>query len=300
MVSCGISCGESKGLVLLRQFARVLVRRNPQPSTLKPQANIDMQDAVSIVTGSSSGVGAACARQLAERGSHVVINYRNNEAGARETLAACEALGVEAVICRADVAEDDDCRRLAQAALDKWGRIDALVNNAGTTKFCAHDDLDGLSKDDFLHIYSVNTVGAYQMTRAVRDAMQRGGRGSIVNVASVAGVTGIGSSVAYAASKGALVTMTLSLARVLGPEIRVNAVCPGFIQGDWLEAGLGKEAYDAARSRLEATTPLRLTSTPDQIADAILYFVCGADVVTGETLMLDGGMHLNTAPLTRR
>ena len=261
---------------------------------------MDMKNGVSIVTGSSSGVGAACARQLAERGSHVVINYVNNEAGAKETQAACEALGVETTIVRADVAQDDDCRRLAQAALDKWGRIDALVNNAGTTKFCPHNDLDGLSKEDFLHIYSVNTVGAYQMTRAVRESMQRGGRGSIVNVASVAGVMGIGSSVAYAASKGALVTMTLSLARVLGPEIRVNAVCPGFIQGAWLEAGLGKEAYAAAKARLEATTPLRLTATPETVADAILYFVCGADLVTGETLMLDGGMHLNTAPLSRR
>ncbi len=261
---------------------------------------MDMQNGVSIVTGSSSGVGAACARQLAERGSHVVINYVKNEAGAKETQAACEALDVETIIVRADVAQDDDCRRLAQAALDKWGRIDALVNNAGTTKFCAHDDLDGLSKDDFLHIYRVNTVGAYQMTRAVRKAMQDGGRGSIVNVASIAGVMGVGSSIAYAASKGALVTMTLSLARALGPEIRVNAVCPGFIQGAWLEAGLGKEAYAAAKARLETTTPLRLTSTPDSVAEAIVYFVCGADVVTGETLILDGGMHLNTAPLTRR
>jgi len=189
---------------------------------------------------------------------------------------------------------------MAQAALEKWGRIDALVNNAGTTKFCAHDNLDGLSKDDFLHIYSVNTVGAYQMTRAVRDAMQRGGRGSIVNVASIAGVMGVGSCVAYAASKGALITMTLSLARVLGPEIRVNTVCPGFIQGAWLEAGMGKEAYAAAKTRLEATTPLRLTATPESVAEAILYFVCGADIVTGETLILDGGMHLHTAPITRR
>ncbi len=94
--------------------------------------------------------------------------------------------------------------------------------------------------------------------------------------------------------------MTLSLARVLGPEVRVNAVCPGFIQGKWLEAGMGKEAYAAEKARLEATTPLRLTATPETVADAILYFVCGADLVTGETLMLDGGMHLNAAPLGRR
>jgi 3-oxoacyl-[acyl-carrier protein] reductase len=261
---------------------------------------MDIEGGVAIVTGSSSGVGAACARKLAERGCHVVINYSRNEAGARSVQTACEAFGVQTLVVKGDVADDADCRRLAAAAEAKWGRIDALVNNAGTTKFCAHDDLEGLSKQDFLDIYSVNTVGAYQMTRAVRPAMKRGGRGSIVNVASIAAVMGVGSSIAYAASKGALVTMTLSLARALGPEIRVNAVCPGFIQGDWLREGMGAETYERTKRALEQSTPLRLTTTPDTVADAILYFVAGADVVTGETLILDGGMHLNTAPMTRR
>ena len=259
-----------------------------------------MENGVAIITGSSSGVGAACARQLAERGSHVVVNYAHNEDGAQRTAAACAEFGVETVVVKADVASDEDCRAMAETALAKWGRIDALVNNAGTTKFNPHHELDGLSKQDFLDIYAVNVVGAYQMTRAVAAAMRRGGRGSIVNVASIAAVTGVGSSVAYAASKGAMVTLTLSLARALGPEIRVNAVCPGFIQGDWLEAGMGKERYAAAKAALEAHSPLRLTTTPDTVAEAILYFVTGAGVVTGETLMLDGGNHLNTAPLGRR
>ncbi len=261
---------------------------------------MDIQGGVAIVTGSSSGVGAACARQLAERGCHVLINYSRNEAGARDTEAACGAYGVETLVVRADVADDADCRRLAAAADAKWGRIDALVNNAGTTKFCAHDNLEGLDKQDFLDIYSVNTVGAFQMTRAVATAMQRGGRGSIVNVASIAAVTGVGSSIAYAASKGALVTMTLSLARALGPQIRVNAVCPGFIQGEWLKDGMGVANYERTKKYLEDTTPLRLTATPDSVAEAILYFIAGADIVTGETLILDGGQHLSLAPLTRR
>ena len=261
---------------------------------------MDIEHGVAVVTGSSSGVGAACARQLAERGCHVAINYSRNEDGARRTEAACREFGVETVVVKADVAEDEDCRALAAAALDKWGRIDALVNNAGTTKFNPHPQLEGLTKQDFLDIYAVNAVGAYQMTRAVAPAMQRGGRGSIVNVASIAAVTGVGSSIAYAASKGAMVTMTLSLARALGPEIRVNAVCPGFIQGDWLEQGLGKERYAAVKAAVEAAAPLRLATTADTVAEAILYFVAGADVVTGETLILDGGNHLNTAPLTRR
>ncbi len=111
---------------------------------------------------------------------------------------------------------------------------------------------------------------------------------------------GVGSSVAYAASKGALVTMTLSLARALGPEIRVNAVCPGFIQGEWLKQGMGEENYERTKAYLENTTPLKLTTTPDTVSDAIRYFIEGADVVTGETLMLDGGHHLSMAPLSRR
>ena len=261
---------------------------------------MDIENGVAIVTGSSSGVGAACARQLAERGCHVAINYAHNEDGAHATAAACAEFGVETVVVRANVADDDECRALAGAALEKWGRIDALVNNAGTTKFNPHHELHGLSKEDFLNIYAVNTVGAYQMTRAVAPAMQRGGRGSVVNVASIAAITGVGSSVAYAASKGAMITLTLSLARALGPEIRVNAVCPGFIQGDWLEQGLGKERYEAAKAALEAGSPLRRTATADTVAEAILYFVAGADVITGETLILDGGNHLNTAPLSRR
>lgn len=261
---------------------------------------MDLEGGVAIVTGSSSGVGAATARQLAEKGCNVVINYASNEEGARETEAACHAFGVETVVLQADVANDADCRGLAAAAEGKWGRIDALVNNAGTTKFCHHGDLEGLSADDFQRIYAVNTVGAFQMVRAVTPAMRRGGRGSIVNVASIAGVMGVGSSIAYAASKGAMITMALSLARALGPEIRVNTVCPGFIQGDWLEQGMGAETYARTKAYLEQNTPLRTTSTPDTVAEVVVYFLTGAAVVTGETLLLDGGHHLTQMPFARR
>ncbi len=261
---------------------------------------MDMQNGVAIVTGSSSGVGAACARQLADLGAHVVINYSRNEEGARATQAACEELGAETLVIQADVSDDAQCRALAKATERRWGRIDALINNAGTTKFVPHSDLDGLSKEDFLQIYAVNTLGPYMMSRAVVPFMQRGKRGSIVNVSSIAGVMGVGSSIAYAASKGALNTMTLSLARALGPYIRVNTVCPGFIQGDWLRTGLGDEAYTAARRRVEESTPLQVASTPDDIAAGVLYFIVGADVVTGETLIMDGGSHLAMAGLTKR
>ena len=259
-----------------------------------------LEGKAAIVTGSATGIGAATARKLAENGCNVVINYTKSEKEARETLAACEGCGVETVLCCADVSADEDCRRMVDEALNKWGRVDALVNNAGTSKFVDHKDLEGLDKEDFLRIYSVNVIGPYQMVRAVTPYMKKAGRGAIVNVASTAAITGIGSSIAYAASKGALVTMTLSLARNLGPEIRVNAVCPGFVQGRWLKGGMGMERYEATQAYLEDQSPLGVTATPETVADAILYFIAGAGITTGETLILDGGFHLNQAPLMRR
>jgi len=254
---------------------------------------------VAIVTGSSRGVGAATACLLAKRGYRVVVNYTKSEEAARKVQAACESLGAETLLCRADVAEDADCRHMADEAMAKWGRIDVLVNNAGITKFCAHNDLEGLVKEDFLNIYSTNVVGPYQMIRAVAPHLQKTGKGAIVNVASIAGVTGMGSSVAYCASKAALINMTISLARALGPEIRVNAICPGFIQGEWNQNGLGKEMYEMVKKNLETTLPLRMTATPEMIASTIRYFIEDAILVTGETLLLDGGQHLGGAAVLR-
>jgi len=261
---------------------------------------MDIRGGVVIVTGSATGVGAACAKLLASKGCNVVINYTKSEAEARETQAACEALGVETLLIQADVSNDADCRRMAQAAVERWGRIDGLVNNAGATKFVNHTDLEELTAEDFQRIYAVNVVGAYQMTRAVAPQMKAQGRGSIVNISSIAGVMGIGSSIAYAASKGALNTMTLSLARALGPEIRVNAICPGFIQGRWLRGGLGDAAYEAALAQQERTTPLRKAGTPEDMAQAAVWFIEGADLVTGELLIVDAGAHLAGAPLIAR
>ena len=261
----------------------------------------DLTNRVAIVTGSSSGVGAATARLLAEQGCHVVINYNNNAAGAKQVAEACEAAGADTLVLQANVANDEDCVAMAQAANEKWGRVDALVYNAGTTKFVDHHRLDGLSAEDFQRIYSVNVVGAYQMTRAVSHLMhaQEEG-GAVVNVASTAGITGIGSCVAYAASKGAMVTMTLSLARALGPKLRINAVCPGFIEGEWLKEGYGDDRYAKLMAFNRENAPLGVTATPETVADAIMHFITGPQVVTGETLIVDGGRHLTMAPLSRR
>ena len=252
---------------------------------------MNLKDKVAIVTGSSSGVGAATAKLLASKGCNVAINYASSMEAAKSVAAECEAFGVGALVCQANVAEDADCQKLVEATLSKFGRLDALVNNAGTTKFVPHHQLDGLEKDDFFHIYGVNVVGPYQMVRAAEGALRASGEASVVNVASIAGVRGIGSSIAYAASKGALLTMTQSLARVMGPEIRVNAVCPGFIQGEWLEKGMG-DNYHKFKDSLEAATPLQLTCTAETVADSIVAFIEGHSVITGQHIILDGGHYL--------
>lgn len=250
-----------------------------------------------IVTGASKGFGLAISEALLAAGAKVGMIARN-EATLQEAVR--ELGGERALGLAADVADGAQIAAAFAQVKERFGRLDGLVNNAGATKFCDHNDLDGLDKQDFLRIYGVNAVGPYQMARAAAPLMRRGGCGGIVNVASIAGLMGIGSSIAYAASKGALITLGLSLARVLGPEIRVNTVCPGFIDGDWLAAGMGQERYDRTKAHLQRNTPLRMTVTADIVAEAIVHFLSGAAGVTGETLILDGGHHLQQMPFARR
>ena len=258
----------------------------------------DLAGSAVVVTGSSSGIGAACARLLAAKGCNVVVNYSRSADAAQGVAAECRERGAGAIAVKADVASDADCRRLVAAATDEFGRLDGLVNNAGTTKFCEHADLDGLSAEDFHAIYAVNVIGAYQMSRAAAAVMERG---AIVNISSMASVVGTGSSIAYAASKGAVNTMTLALARVLGPGIRVNAVCPGFVQGEWMRAGLGAERYEATRRQLTESSPLGEPVNHDEIAEVAVWFLEGASKVTGEVMMVDAGNHLvGRAPLKAR
>lgn len=242
---------------------------------------------VAIITGASSGIGAATALELSRRGWSVVINYARSEAEAREVAAQCS----DALVVQADVAEDAECRKLAQAALDRWSRIDALVNNAGTTKFVTHANLDGLTADDFLRIYRVNVVGAFQMTRACVPALTQS-QGAIVNVSSVAAQLGTGSSLAYAASKAALNTMTCSLARSLGPAIRVNAVCPGYVDTRWHSAAHGPERAQQIAAHYASMVPLKDFAQPHDVADVICWLIEGARQVTGEAIFVDGGLHV--------
>jgi 3-oxoacyl-[acyl-carrier protein] reductase len=245
-----------------------------------------------VVSGSATGIGAACARHLAAAGLNVVINYTKSASEAEATAEACRALGIEALVVQGDVGEDADCRALVAAALETWGGLDVLVNNAGTTRFADAGDLESLTKDDFEQIFTVNVTGAYQLTRAAAPHLKASGGGAVVNVSSHSGFSGIGSSMAYAASKGALNTLTLSLARALAPEVRVNAVCPGFVDTRWMAGKLDQAEMAAFRTRAAEIAPLKLLVTPDQVAEAVCWFALGGRALTGQLLVIDGGTHL--------
>jgi 3-oxoacyl-[acyl-carrier protein] reductase len=254
-----------------------------------------------IVTGGGTGLGAATALGLARRGVSVCINYNSSADAAEQVVAECSKLGVEAFAVKANVGEDADCRSLVDAATKKFGGLDVLVNNAGITKFAKHSDLDLLDAEDFLRLYRINVVAVYQMTRAARPHLDKTGKGSVVNVSSIAGVTGIGSSIAYASTKGALNTMTLSLARALAPSIRVNAVCPGYIGSGWFTKYQGSDVEEQTAENVAKSTPLKVASMPEDIAETILFFA-GPESrhVTGEFIIVDAGMHLGYAPLRAR
>jgi len=192
---------------------------------------------------------------------------------------------------QADVSDDAQCRRIAKAVLDKYGAIDALVNNAGTTKVVAHNDLEGLTAEDFQRIFLLNVIAPFQMVRACAEALKKA-RGAVVNVSSVASVLGTGSSVAYASSKSALETMSLSLARSLAPEVRVNVVAPGHTNTPWHPTVRGPERAAEVEKRYSAIAPLKAISQPEDVADAIVWLIEGARNVTGETIYVDGGMHI--------
>jgi len=262
----------------------------------------DFDGKIVLVTGASTGLGAALAVGAAARGAKaVIINYAKSVAEAEATAAAVRAAGAEAVLAQGDVADDAACREIVAAA-KPFGRIDALANNAGVTKFAPnHGDLDALQAEDFERLYAVNVIGPFQMLRAARLLLETSERASVLMISSIAGVTGIGSSVAYAASKGALNTMTLSLARVLGPKIRINALCPGFIDTPWHAKGLPAETVERVREGTRRATPLQAASTAEDIADAGLFFLSDASRhVTGETLLVDAGLHLGFASLSAR
>jgi 3-oxoacyl-[acyl-carrier protein] reductase len=249
---------------------------------------VQVEGKAAIITGGGTGVGRATALKLGRLGCSVLVNYRSSRDEAQQTAEDIGALGVKAVAFQADVADDTACRATVEAALEAFGRLDVLVNNAGTTRFIAHTDLEAVQADDWDQIMAVNLRGPFQCARAARAALATDGGGEIVNVSSVAGLRAIGSSIPYCASKAALNNLTLTLARSLAPEIRVNAVAPSFITGRWLKDGLGP-AYEPVKAAIEEKTPLGRVCDPDDVADAIVGLVTGSDLVTGQILACEGG-----------
>lgn len=250
---------------------------------------MNVEGKVAIITGASRGVGRATAIALAKLGCAVCVNYSRSKVEAMGVLEKLTELGDNAMTFQADVSDDAAVREMVTAVKETFGRLDILVNNAGTTQFIPHSNLDGVTDAVWHSILGVNLLGPFHCIRACAPHMNEAGEGAIVNVASVAGVAAIGSSVPYCASKAGLINMTVSMARALGPEIRVNCVAPGFIEGDWLKAGLGKH-YEPVKAANEAKAVLGKVCTADDVADAIMTFIQGSSLVTGQTVVVDGGM----------
>lgn len=238
---------------------------------------------VALVTGGGTGVGRATSELLAGRGFAVAINYSRSQAEAAETCAGIEAAGGEAMIVQADVADREQVAAMVSAVTERWGRLDVVVNNAGTTHFIELGDLASVDEGVWDDILSVNLKGAFWVVQQAEQWLRQSPQGAVVNVASMAGVTGAGSSLPYSASKGAMITMTKSLARGLAPAVRVNAVCPGVIESRWLAEH--RDMIDAALK----VTPLGRASDPADIAKAIVYLACDAPMTTGQYLQIDGG-----------
>ncbi len=244
------------------------------PSSGKP--------AIALVTGSATGIGRAVAVRLAQRGLAVAVNYSRSEAEAQETLAEVKRQGVPGILCRCSVADDAGVRAMVGRCRDELGGLDVLVNNAGTTRFINHTDLEAVTDEVWDEILGVNLKGTFYCCRAALPLLQER-RGAIVNVTSVAGLQGDGSSIPYAASKAAGNCLTKSLARAFAPEVRVNAVAPGPVRTRWL-AG-----HEDRVDRYLQLAPLRRVATPDQIAEAVVFLALEASLMTGQVLIVDGG-----------
>jgi len=257
---------------------------------------LQMQGKVAIVTGAATGLGAATAQILAAAGANVLINHMPGQKSQAQTVAdKCVSNGASDSLCQSgDITKDDECKHIVQAAIDQWGRVDILINNAGINKPVEHDDLDGLSANDFMDIYNVNVIGAYQMIRAVAPTMKAQGKGVVVNVSSGSGESGYGSSVAYSASKGAMNTLTKSLGRALAPAIRVNAVCPGMVITPlWDKLQQTEEQRAAWLKAVIADIPLQTEPTSEIIARSILYLASDLSAhLTGQLITVDGGSSL--------
>lgn len=250
------------------------------------------QKKTALVTGASSGIGRATAIALAGSGFDVAINYSRSADAAEETAAAARSKGARTLLVACDVSDETGVRAMLAAVEREFGRLDALVNNAGTTTNVPPKDFEGLSLEEWDRVFAVNVRGIFQVTRAAVGLL-RSARGSIVNTASIVGLRPGPQPLPYAASKAAVVSLTRLLALNLGPEIRVNAVAPGWMDGDWMERMLG-EKYDDLMGRRAKATPLKRTVTADDVAEVVVNLITSNKMVNGETIVIDGGFAATT------
>jgi 3-oxoacyl-[acyl-carrier protein] reductase len=250
------------------------------------------QKKAALITGSASGIGRAEALALARAGYDVAINYSQSEAAAKATAADAEAAGVDTLVYQCDVADETQVRGMVAACQEQFGRLDVLVNNAGTTVNVPIKDLDGLSVEAWDRVFAVNVRGLFLVTRAAAPLLKEA-HGCVVNTASIVGLRPGPQPLPYSASKAAVVSLTKTLAFALAPEVRVNAVAPGWMEGEWMERMLG-DNYEGLMGRRAKATPLKRCATADDVAEAMMCLVQSMKFVTGEIIVIDGGFTSHT------
>ena len=246
-----------------------------------------------LVTGGATGIGRSAVLALARAGYDVAINYNSSEAAARSVTAGAEKLGAGTLLVKCDVSDERGVRAMLKRVGEKFGRLDALVNNAGTTAAMKLRDLESISLDEWDRVFAVNVRGLFQVTRAALPLLRKGERPCIVNTASIVGLRPGPQPLPYAASKAAIINLTKTLAYNLGPEIRVNAVAPGWMEGDWMKRML-KDKYGELMERRAKLTPLKRCVTADDVAEAMMSLIEGNRFVTGEVVVIDGGYSSST------
>jgi 3-oxoacyl-[acyl-carrier protein] reductase len=255
---------------------------------------MELRGRVAIVTGGGTGIGQAVCLRLAKAGAKaVVVNYSRSADDAQATAAQLVSLGTEALAHQADISDESAVKAMMSATLERFGRLDVLVNNAGTTHFVPAPDLDGLTEDVWNDILSVNVKGTFYCCRAAAPELRKT-KGAIVNIASIAGHRGAGSSIAYSVSKAGVLQLTRSLAIALAPDVRVNSVSPGLVSTRWFKSRFGEEANVPYEASFASTTPLGVIATPDHVAIAVLAFIEN-DLVTGQDVVVDGGRNVRYA-----
>ena len=246
-----------------------------------------------LVTGGASGIGKSAVLALARAGYDVAINFSSSEAAARATAAEAETLGAATLLAKCDVSDEAGVRAMLKAVEEKLGRLDVLINNAGTTAPWKPKDLESLSLDDWDRVFNVNVRGLFQVTRAAVPLLKKSEHPCIVNTASVVGLRPGPQPLPYAASKAAVVSLTKTLAWNLGPEIRVNAVAPGWMEGDWMQRML-KDKYENLMGKRARATPLKRCVTAEDVAETMMSLIQGNRFVTGEIIVIDGGFTAST------